>query len=100
MMPPKQITPKEVQHIAKLARIRLTDAEIEMFTKQLGAVLNYIGKLKEVDTTAVLPLFNPTNLSDVVRSDNKSFQPSLSQGHALQNAPEKEKGLFKVKTVF
>lgn len=63
------LTKDQVRHIAKLARLSLTDAEVEKFTTELGAILGYIDQLTEVDTAGVLPTAQVTGTTSVLRQD-------------------------------
>ena len=87
----------QVQHIAKLSRIALTEAELDLFTRQLGAILGYVETLKELDVTGVEPLVHPGDLHNVFREDRPV--PGVTNEEAVQNAPEKEGPFFKVPRV-
>jgi len=91
------LTPAEVLHIARLARIALTDADVERFTAQLSGILDHFAALSKVDTEGVEPTAHPLPLSNVMRAD--VVAPSLSQEEALANAPEREDGFFRVRAV-
>lgn len=95
----KTISVDEVLHVAKLARIELDKDEAPVFAKQLSEIVSYADKLQEVDTSKVEPLFNTTELVDVVRKDDQRYQEPLGQEKTLANAPEKDKGYFKIKQV-
>lgn len=86
-----------VSHIAKLANLPLSTQEEKKFKKQLAEILDYIGKLNEVDTSGVEPVSHITGLENVVREDETL--PSLSQEEALQNTKSKHNGLFRVKAI-
>lgn len=88
------ISKKEVEHVALLARLELTEAEKEVYTQQLNAILEYVGKLNELDTENVEPMAHVLPLTNVFRED-KVF-PGLSQAEALANAPAQQEGQFKV----
>ena len=88
---------REVEHIAKLSRIALTDAELETFTRQLGSILGYVETLKELDVAGVEPLVHPGDVRNVFRDDVR--RPSLPNEEAVGNAPEKEGPFFKVPRV-
>jgi aspartyl-tRNA(Asn)/glutamyl-tRNA(Gln) amidotransferase subunit C len=91
----KKITEKDVKHIASLARIELSKQEVKKFQKQLGDIVSYFDKLNEVDTKGVEPTSQVTGLTNKLRKDEaRGF---LTQEHALQNAPDKERGFFKTK---
>lgn len=88
------ITKKDVIHVADLARLALTDAEIELYTAQLQRILSYVEKLSELKTDGVEPTTYTVPLVSAVRED-KTWN-SLSREEALKNAPESERGCFKV----
>jgi len=87
----------EVKHVAELAKLQLTEAEVELFTSQLSAVLDYAAHLQEVDTSHVSPTATVLPLRSVMRADE--VRPSLSQEQALANAPERKDGHFKVHAI-
>jgi len=88
------ITVKDVEHVAKLARLELTEAEKEKFTKQLGDVLKYVEQMNEVDTTNVKPMAHAFDIVNVMREDKVVNE--VSREALLKNAPEEENGFFKV----
>ena len=85
---------KDVEHVALLSRLELSETELGKFTGQLDAILEYIDVLNQVDTSAVEPMAHVLEIRNVMRSDE--VQPSLPREAALQNAPEAEDGFFKV----
>lgn len=85
---------EDVKHIARLARLKLNDKEIDYFASQLDKVIDYIGQLKEVDTSDVEPTSHVHSIRNVFRKD--IVKPSLKKEDVLKNAPSKEEGLFKV----
>ncbi len=87
----------EVEHIAALARLRLTDEEKARFAQQLSAVLDYMAKLKQVDTAHIAPTATVLPLRSVLRED--VVAPSLAPETLLSNAPAAEAGMFKVPPV-
>ncbi len=89
-----KITVDEVKHIALLARLELSEEEIEQYTKQLNDILIYMEKLNQVGTETVEPLAHPFFTKTVFRDD--IVMPSLSQEKAIENAPQKANGFFKV----
>lgn len=91
------ITKKEVEYVARLARLKLTEEEKEKYTKQLGDILTYINKLSELNTEKVEPTSHVLHLSNVFREDE--VKPSLKQEEILANAPEVEYDHFKVKKI-
>lgn len=88
------ISEEEVRHVAELARLELTDEELERIGGQLGAILQSIEKIGELDLSGVPPTANPLNLTNVLRPDEP--QEELSVEKALANAPEAEGNLFVV----
>lgn len=91
------LTSEEVLHIAHLARISLSDAEVERFTAQLSGILDNFAALAAVDTEGLEPTAHPLPLSNVMRAD--IVAPSLQQREVLANAPEQEDGFFRVRAV-
>ena len=88
------ITVKDVEHVAKLARLELTEEEKELYTKQLGDVLKYVDQMNEVDTSNVKPMTQVIDFCNVMRED-KVVQ-EISKEDLMANAPEEENGFFKV----
>jgi len=91
------LTPDEVLHIARLARIALSDADVQRLTAQLSGILDHFAALSSVDTGDVEPTAHPLPLSNVMRADEVS--PSLPRSEVLANAPEQEEGFFRVRAV-
>jgi len=85
---------KEVEYVAQLARIRLSREEKELFARQLDGILEYIGKLNQVDTADIEPTTHVLPLKNVFRQDKQ--ETSLPVEKVLKNAPEKEGRFFKV----
>jgi aspartyl-tRNA(Asn)/glutamyl-tRNA(Gln) amidotransferase subunit C len=88
------ITRDEVLHVARLARLELTDDEVARFTEQLSAILEAVAKVSELDLADVEPTAHPLDLVNVWAEDEP--RPSLPSEDALANAPGKEAGFFKV----
>jgi len=88
------ITQKEVEHVAKLARLELSEDEKGTFTRQLSAILTYMNQLKTLDTRGVEPTMTVLPTENVLRDDE--VRPSLPQERALANAPEQADGFFRV----
>jgi aspartyl-tRNA(Asn)/glutamyl-tRNA(Gln) amidotransferase subunit C len=82
----------DVEYVAHLARLSLSPEETEKFGAQLGHVLGYIEKLKEVDVSGIEPTAHAFPLINVTRPDE--VRPSIDHDLALQNAPAKANGLF------
>lgn len=92
-----EITRDEVLHVAKLARLALTDEEVERFRGQLSAILEAVGKVSELDLEGVPPTLHPLDLINVLAEDEPA--PSLARDEALANAPDPEDGFFGVPPV-
>jgi aspartyl-tRNA(Asn)/glutamyl-tRNA(Gln) amidotransferase subunit C len=92
-----EISREQVLHVAKLARLALTEEEIERFRGQLSAILEAVGKVSELDLEGVPPTSHPLDLVNVFGEDEP--QPSLAREEALANAPEIEGGFFAVPPV-
>ena len=88
------ITREEVLHVAKLARLELTDDEVERLTEQLGAILEAVSKVSELDLSDVPPTSHPLELVNACAPDEP--RPSLSLDEVFANAPAREGDLFKV----
>ena len=84
----------EVLHVARLARLALTDEEVERLGGQLSAILEAVGKVAELDLDDVEPTAHPLDLVNVSAEDEP--RPSLSVDEALANAPDREAGFFRV----
>jgi len=91
------VTIKDVEHVAKLARLELSEQEKETFTEQMNAILKYAEKLNELNTDDVEPTSHPMPLSNVLREDVS--RPSLPIEKVLLNAPDEEDGQIKVPAV-
>lgn len=88
------ISRDEVARLAKLARLALTDSELDSFAGQLDAILGYVGKIQAVDVSGVAPTGNPLKSENVTRPD--VVAPSLTQQQALAEAPSADEGRFVV----
>jgi len=91
------ITLKDVEYVAKLAKLKLSQAEKKKFQKELNKIISYIDQLNQVDTADVPPTSHVMPLENVLREDQ--VKPSLTQEQALANAPDKKDGHFKVPKV-
>jgi len=91
------ISKEQVQHIAKLARLSLTEKEIKKFQKQLSETLDYINILKKIDIKGIEPTFQVTDLKNIFREDEVT--ESLSQDEALLSARSKYGGYFKTNRI-
>lgn len=93
------LTKQEIEHVAKLARLELTEEEINKYGEQLSAVLSYIDQLSEVDTAGVEPTAQVTGLENVWREDEVEVWDETQTRNALELAPELEDGQIKVKRI-
>lgn len=91
------ISRQEVEYVAKLARLNLSEDEAEKYTEQLNAILQFAGKLNELDTSNIEPTSHVLDVYNVMRDDE--VRPSVEREKALLNAPEEEDGQFKVPAV-
>ena len=92
-----KLSREDVLHIAQLARLGLTEAEVEKFREQLSNLLENFEVLQQVDTTGVPPTAQSIDLQTVVRDDEVA--ESLTPGQILANAPQKDGDFFRVRAV-
>jgi len=86
-----------VEHIAELAKLQLTDEEIALYAGQLSAILDAVGQLEQLDTSAIPPTASVLPLRNVLRPDEA--RPSLPRDEALANAADQAEGQFRVEAV-
>ncbi|HBO46369.1 MAG TPA: Asp-tRNA(Asn)/Glu-tRNA(Gln) amidotransferase GatCAB subunit C [Planctomycetaceae bacterium] len=91
------ISREEVQKVSLLARLRLSDAELEEMTAQLADILDYVELLGELDTDSVEPMAHAIDVTDVFRDDQ--VRPSLAREMALANAPKHDGECYRVPAV-
>ncbi|MCC5875632.1 MAG: Asp-tRNA(Asn)/Glu-tRNA(Gln) amidotransferase subunit GatC [Candidatus Sumerlaeia bacterium] len=84
----------DVEHVALLARLELSEEEKVQYAGELSRILDYVEQLSELDTSGVEPTAHPLPIRDVFREDEQ--RPSLSNEEALANAPRREEGCFVV----
>lgn len=89
-----ELSKDEVEHVAKLARLAVSEEEKEAFSRQLSEILTYVGKLNELDTSKVEPTSHVLDLSNVFRDD--AVRESLSPADVLANAPDRDNNHFRV----
>jgi aspartyl-tRNA(Asn)/glutamyl-tRNA(Gln) amidotransferase subunit C len=94
---PVAITKEDVLHVAKLARLEIPEEEIDRIRDQLGAILEAVGKVGELDLADVEPTSHPLDLVNVWAEDEP--RPSLPREEALKNAPDPADGAFRVPAV-
>lgn len=92
------LTLDQVEHIAELARLSLSDAEKELYREQLSAILDYVASLQELDTRQVEPTSSVLPQRSLLRADEET--PSLSVKELLQNAPWVTQNQFRIPPVF
>ena len=92
-MKKQHLSKKEVEHVAWLAHIELSEQEKTLFTEQFNEILDYFKKIDEVDTEGVEPTYHVLDLNNISRKDETT--PSLPTEKALKNAPKREKKFFK-----
>ena len=88
------ITIKDVEHVAKLARLELTEEEKEKYTTQLTDVLKYVDQMNEVDTSNVKPMTQVVDFVNVMREDKVFYEQTKEE--LMKNAPYEEDGFFRV----
>ncbi len=91
------ITQLEIEHVARLARLALSDAENELFSSQMSAILCYVETLNELDTDGIIPTAHAVPVQNAFRSD--AVQPSIGTDQALSNAPDRVETFFRVPPV-
>ena len=89
-----EITKEQVEHVARLARLEVSDDEKTVFARQLSSILTHIDQLKGLDTAGVEPTATVLPADNVFREDE--VRPSLTQEQALANAPDQADGFFRV----
>jgi aspartyl-tRNA(Asn)/glutamyl-tRNA(Gln) amidotransferase subunit C len=89
-----KITMEEVDHVARLSRLSLTDAEKQRMRRELDGILSYIDKLRALDTEGVPPTSHAVPMTNVMRDDEP--RPSFSQEEMLANAPDRSGEFFRV----
>src|SRR5947209_19195449 len=92
-----EISKEQVEHVAKLARLEVSEDEKAMFAGQLSVILTYMDQLKEVDTEGVEPTATVLPTENVWRED--AVSTSLPQEQALANTPDQATGFFRVRKI-
>jgi len=92
-----EITPDLVRHLASLARILVTDEEVEKLAGELGVIVDSVARVNEATSGDVLPTSHPIPMTNVMRDDE--IRPSLTQEQALSGAPDSAEGRFKVAAI-
>jgi aspartyl-tRNA(Asn)/glutamyl-tRNA(Gln) amidotransferase subunit C len=91
---------EEVDKIAKLARLELSDEERQAFCQQLSSILNYVSKLSEVNIDGVEPMSHSIPVSNIMRADELLVCTKNIRAHLISAFPEREDDWLKVKAVF
>jgi aspartyl-tRNA(Asn)/glutamyl-tRNA(Gln) amidotransferase subunit C len=91
------LTPEEVRHNARLARVGLSDDEVSRFQNQLSQILDYFERLQEVDTENVPPTAHTLAMHNIMRDDEP--HPSIDKEEVLANAPQREDDHFRVRAI-
>lgn len=91
-----ELTPQDILKLARLARIQVTEDELQKYSKELTAILQYVQQLENVDTKGLKPTYQVTGLTDVMRADELHDYGVTAQ-ELLKNAPATEAGHIKVK---
>ena len=93
-MPEPRISSEDVRHVARLARLALSDTELERMRVEMSAILDYMDKLRSLDTKGVEPTSHAVPLRNVMREDEPA--PSLPLDEMLANAPDRDGDTFRV----
>ena len=91
---PAELTEEQVRHVAKLARLSLSDDEVQAYRGQIAGILGYVTQLQDVDLAGVQPMTNPLDATNILRTDEPT--PGLSREQALANAPKTDGTYFLV----
>ncbi|MEJ2347739.1 MAG: Asp-tRNA(Asn)/Glu-tRNA(Gln) amidotransferase subunit GatC [Patescibacteria group bacterium] len=94
-----KLSKKDVKHIAKLAKLKLSKSEIDKFSKQLSEIITYVGQLSKVDTSKIEPTSQTTGLENVTRKDERIPEDILTQQEALSGTEKIHNGYFVVDAV-
>lgn len=94
-----KVSEEEVKHIAELARIELTEEEVNKFTKEISDILGYVEQLKEVDTEGVEPISQVTGKINVFREDVSEDASQEKKDIMAKNYPDSQDGYIKVKQI-
>ena len=92
-----KITRAEVEHVGRLARLALSDEELDSLTGEMDAILGYVEQLKALDTEGIVPTAHAVPMENTFRSDE--VRPSFTPEQALSNAPDTSENAFRVRRV-
>lgn len=93
------LTLQEIHHIAKLARLELTDEEIEKYRKDLSVILDYVAELQELDVSLVQPMSHSVERENVMRHDRVQEEDPETINALFDAAPQKERGYIRTKGI-
>ena len=96
----KQLSTSDVEHIARLAKLKLSHQELEKFQRQLGEIFSYFEKTQHLDTKAVEPTSQVTGLENITREDAIITEQNLTASQALQGTRTKHNDFFQVEAIF
>ncbi len=94
------LTKDDVLHIAKLAKLTLSESEVQKFQVQLTEILSYFQKLQEIDTESVVATSHVTGLENIMREDTHVASRLISQSDSISGAKKQHNGLFRVSAIF
>lgn len=92
-----KITRAEVEHVSRLARLALSEAELDALTGEMDAILDYVEQLKALDTESIVPTAHAVPMENAFRDD--AVRPSFTPEQALRNAPDAAESAFRVRRV-
>ncbi|WP_047979592.1 Asp-tRNA(Asn)/Glu-tRNA(Gln) amidotransferase subunit GatC [Ornithinibacillus contaminans] len=92
-----EITKEQVKHVANLARLDVSEQEVEMFTEQLSSIISFAEQLNEIDTEGIEPTTHVLDLKNVMRKDEP--RQWIKREEALKNAPDQQDGQFRVPSI-
>ncbi|GAA0440610.1 Asp-tRNA(Asn)/Glu-tRNA(Gln) amidotransferase subunit GatC [Agaribacter marinus] len=91
------ISKDQVKHVAHLARLEVSEEEVEMFTEQLSSIITYAEQLNELDTSDVEPTTHVLDIKNVLRKDKP--KKWITQEEAMKNAPDQQDGQYRVPSI-
>lgn len=94
-----KLTKDDILHVAKLAKLEITDAEVKKYTDQLSTVIDYFSELSELDTKDIEPTSQTTGLENIFRQDEVKPENCLSRDAAVSGTDKIFNGYFKVKAI-
>lgn len=94
-----KISTKDVKHIAKLAKLKLVDNEIDKISQELSEIISFVGELEKADTSKTEPTNQTTGLENISRKDIRNSEKELSQSEALSGTERVHNGYFVVDAI-